>query len=263
MARLIDHKTAKLRAEVVNPTSTEDLGARIKHMLQSIFITGTDTEVGKTFVSCKLLRGLCARGWQVGAYKPVCSGGQLADPGSDPALLNEAIGGQFPVERVCPQFYSDAVAPPVAAERSGDKVDVGKIYEGFAWWASAEAEQISGSKLDLLLVEGAGGLLSPLASEFTAVDFLEELQLLTVVVAANRLGVVNHTLMTLHCLADAGVPVAGVYLNTLPTANPATDQSLSSNEALLAGHTQVPIYLELDQLIGDIASRLADQAKSE
>lgn len=226
-------------------------------MPQSIFVTGTDTEVGKTFVACKLLAGLRESGWQVGAYKPVCSGGQLTDVDSDPGLLNAAIGGQFPIDRVCPQFFPEALAPPVAAKLSGSEVDVGQIYDGFAWWGSKEACQISGQGLDLLLVEGAGGLLSPIASRFTAVDFLEELQLPTIVVAANRLGVVNHTLLTLHCLADAGVPVLGVYLNTLPAAELANDPSLASNADLLAEHTQVPIYCELGHLTHDIASRLS------
>jgi dethiobiotin synthetase len=176
--------------------------------MQGLFITGTDTGVGKTFVTCGIIRALRERGVRVGAYKPVCSGGEaVADGGfcwPDVEALSDALGPAVPSERICPQRFLAPLAPPAAAECEHRQVDDALLLSGIdAWRLDA----------DLLIIEGVGGLLCPLTDSMTVADFAARLGVPLVVVAALRLGVINHTLLTLEVARSRGLTVAGVLLN--------------------------------------------------
>jgi len=167
---------------------------------------------------------LHGRGVAVGAYKPVASG--CAEEGSgDADLLWHASGCRESIERVCPQRFDAAVAPPVAARLEGRTVDRRLLLDGARWWLEQDV---------FLVVEGAGGAMSPIADETTVLDVAAELQLPVVLIAANRLGVVNHTLLSLAAAAARGLSCIGVVLNNLPLASgQGYDLSLTSNRALL------------------------------
>ena len=136
--------------------------------MQTLLITGTDTDVGKTWISCLLLRQLIQSGLRVGAYKPVCSGAILAESGArswqDVDALTEACGRHDEQQRICPQTFNAAVAPNIAAEVENRSVDDALLHDGAAAWHSLS---------DYLVIEGAGGLLCPLSNTTNVADFAE------------------------------------------------------------------------------------------
>lgn len=176
--------------------------------MKGLFITGTDTGAGKTYVTCALVAAAKREGLRVGAYKPVCSGAVVGPDGkprwSDVEALWTALDGEYPSELIGPQCFQAPLAPPQAAEEEGRRVDRAKLFQGVEAWRG---------KVDLLLIEGAGGLFCPLTESTTMADWAGELGAPLVVVAANRLGVISHTLLTLECAVGRGLSVAAVVLN--------------------------------------------------
>ena len=193
--------------------------------MRGLFITGTDTGVGKTYVTCAIGRALREGGVRVGAYKPVCSGAVFADDGhphwEDVEALWNATGRQFPPDRITPQHFHAPLAPPVAARVEGGRVDPELLRTGVEWWR----EQV-----DLLLIEGAGGLLSPLSDVDTVADLAVDLGCPLLIVAADRQGMLNQTLLTVEAAERRGLRVAGVVINRV---QPQRDESSGSNLAEL------------------------------
>ncbi len=181
--------------------------------MKTLFVTGTDTAVGKTWISCLLIRHLIATGHRTGAYKPVCSGAECSPEGvltwHDPGALSDACGGRFPIDWICPQRYAAPVAPPVAARLEGRCVDANLRMAGL---------QRGQPVAETVVVEGAGGLLCPLSDDLTVADLAMSIGSRLVVVAANRLGVVNQTLLTLEVARSRDLPVLAVVLNDLRPA---------------------------------------------
>lgn len=167
-----------------------------------LFVTGTDTGVGKTYASCALLRALRARGLEVGAMKPVETGVGPEGP-EDARRLAEACGAGDPLDEVCPQRFALPAAPPVAAAAEGRTVDLGAVRTAYA--------RLRG-RHRLLLVEGAGGLLVPAAEGTSMAELAAELGLPLLVVARAALGTINHTLLTLAVARARGLAVAGVVV---------------------------------------------------
>lgn len=169
-------------------------------------VTGTDTGVGKTYLSTLLLQMLRRKGLKVAAMKPVETGKKGDDPTSDAARLRDAAGAHDPLERVRPVLLSEPLAPWVALSRAGGRVDVGALDEAFH--ALSEGR-------DAILVEGAGGLLVPLTRDLAYDGLFVGWGLDLVVVAGNRRGTLNHTMLTVRAAHDAGLRVRGVILNAL------------------------------------------------
>ena len=180
--------------------------------MRTLVVTGTDTDVGKTYVSCLLLEQLRATGVAVGAWKPVCSGSRPDESGQpkwgDIESLQRALGRTDCRNRICPQTFHAAVAPNVAAELEGREVNTDLILKGPSEW-SGEAE--------FVVVEGAGGLLSPLSNTMTTADVADRCQSPLLIVAANRLGMINHTLLTVEVARQRGLRIAGIVVNTIVT----------------------------------------------
>jgi dethiobiotin synthetase len=201
---------------------------------RGLFITGTDTGIGKTYVAAGIVRLLRAQGVRVGAYKPTASG---SEPGSvgpvwgDVERLHSALGGEFPREAICPQCWHAAVAPPVAARFEGKRIDAALLRRGADWWRE---------RVDLLVVEGAGGLLSPLAETETVADLAVDLGFPLLIVARLSLGTINHTLLTIEAAQARHLTVAGILLNQASPPDSA-DRSQETNAAELARRTAVPI----------------------
>jgi dethiobiotin synthetase len=202
---------------------------------KGLFITGTDTEVGKTFVTASILRGLISHGISVGAYKPVASGMDEMQPG-DPDILAEAAGNREAKTLYCSQRFLAPLAPPMAAELENRFVDENLLLRGATLWKD---------RCHVLVVEGAGGWHSPLSLNWTNADVAKALSYPVVVVAANKLGVVNHVLLTLESIVRGGLQVRAIILNN---AFDSPDQSVSSNARLLGlfletKHPGIPLIL--------------------
>lgn len=179
--------------------------------LPGLFITGTDTGVGKTRVAAAVLRLLRAEGVRVGALKPVATGAVESPTGplwEDTELLRAALGVPMPPERVTPITFLEPLAPPVAARRAGRLLMMleilGAVDDALTRWSS-DAE--------VMVVEGVGGLLCPLAEGATVADLALALDYPLIVVARRGLGTLNHTLLTVEAARWRGLRVAGVVLN--------------------------------------------------
>jgi dethiobiotin synthetase len=181
----------------------------------SLLVTGTDTGVGKTVVSAALIRSLARLGMRVGAYKPVCSGVECgADGGrswADLDRLKEALAEPTPLDRICPQRFEAPLAPPLAARAEGKTIDEALLTSGLQAW---------GGFADLVVVEGVGGILCPITDDETVADLAVKWRIPTVVVCANRLGTINHSLLTIEAIQRRGIPLIGFVMNdALPDAS--------------------------------------------
>jgi dethiobiotin synthetase len=187
-----------------------------------IFITGSDTEIGKTYVACAIVRSLVNASIKVGVYKPVASG--LAEiESSDGYQLWLAAGkpGQS-LSQVCPQSFSQPLAPMLAAESENKTIDTQKIISGFDYWRECS---------EFVVVEGAGGLLSPMAHRLNNADLATRLELPIVAVVPNRLGCVNQAMLVLEVARARGLPVVAVILNQ--TQKQTDNLSIQTNFDLL------------------------------
>ncbi len=201
------------------------------------FVTGTDTEVGKTYVTALLAEKGRQAGLRVGAYKPVCSGAVTREDGSryweDVERLRASIGRTVSAERICPQCFAAPLAPPVAARLEGKAVNSDLLTTGLDWWRD---------RFDVVLVEGAGGLLSPVTDCWLVADLVQQLgRPPLIVVARNGLGTINHTLLTLEVAAHRGLPVRAVVLSDV--SGQGSDQSKRSNAQEIAKRISCPLFV--------------------
>ncbi len=200
-----------------------------------LFVTGTDTEIGKTYVSCIIVKALIAAGYRVGVYKPVASDcvsdGRMV-VSEDAVLLWEAAGMPLSVDAVCPQRFQAPLAPHLAARKEGKELDLELARTGISAWAD---------KCDIVVVEGAGGIMSPLGDEEYFADLAMDFGYPVVVVVDNRIGAINQALtttVTASCFRD-GLDVAGIVLNDAQVFE--GDASRESNEGEIAGRSIVPV----------------------
>lgn len=202
--------------------------------MPGLFIIGTDTHVGKTYVSAIIARQLRKEGHDIGVYKPVASG-CVREGGimisEDALVLWEAAGRPGDLNRVCPQRFAAHLAPHLAAQAEGRDVDKALLRQGVEYWRE---------RSDGVIVEGVGGLLSPLADgPFYVADLAKEFGYPLVLVARNALGTINHTLLTVEIAKARGLRIAGIVLNQ-PHADP-EDASVASNRAELSARAGVPV----------------------
>jgi dethiobiotin synthetase len=169
-----------------------------------LFVTGTDTDVGKTFVAASIARHLFGAGTRVGVYKPVASGNSSAGVPADARLLWEAAGRPLSATAVCPQSFPAAISPPRSARVAGGHVDERLLREGFHIWSAAS---------DIVVVEGAGGLFTPLADATLNADLAGDLRLPLVVVDAARLGAIGRTIAVVEAARARGLHVGAVVLS--------------------------------------------------
>jgi dethiobiotin synthetase len=197
-------------------------------------VTGTDTGVGKTMVAIILLKMLVRRKLRVAVLKPVETGVTPNDPRSDAVRLLHAAGTNDPLELVRPLIIAEPLAPWVAASRAGTTVDLDALDRAF--------ERLQAGR-EAIVVEGAGGLLVPLTRELAYDGLFARWQLEVVVVAGNRLGALNHTLLTVRAAHDAGLKVRGVVLNTLGPEPPriAERTNLEALQELLSPIPVLPL----------------------
>lgn len=193
-------------------------------ILKTIFITGTDTGVGKTIVAGAIAAYLRSQGMSVGVMKPAETGCREKDGELypvDAAYLKKISGSTDPLDTICPYRFTEPLAPAVAAKRAGKKVNVELIKKRFK--AIAESH-------DAVLVEGAGGLMVPLAGKYLFLDLAAELGLPLVIVGRAGLGTINHTLLTLNAARERGIDISGIILNQ---TRPESGASVESNPQVL------------------------------
>jgi dethiobiotin synthetase len=165
----------------------------------NFFVTGTDTDVGKTFFAVLLIRALRDAGIDAVGFKPVACGGW-----EDVDALVEASGGVETREATCPFHFSTPASPLTASWAEEKIVDPAKIMRAY--------EELS-ARHAVVVVEGVGGWLVPITADWSVADFAAQLGLLVILVVRNRLGAINHTLLTLESIAVRGLECAGLVLN--------------------------------------------------
>jgi len=203
-----------------------------------LFVVGTDTDVGKTAVATAIVRSLRAAGHRVGVYKPVASGiASPADERGDPWRLWDAAGRPLTVEQVCPQSFAAAVAPPAAARVEGRAVDEALLRRGLDPWTPTS---------DVVVVEGAGGLFSPVGAATLVIDLARDFAWPLVLVDAARLGAIGRSLATIRAARAEGLRPAAVVLSH--TVAPGVDDGPESADSIvresvaeLAARTGLPV----------------------
>lgn len=206
---------------------------------RGLFITGTSTESGKTFVASLIARSLREAGHRVGVYKPAASdcvkvGSEIIS--EDAAVLWEAAGRPHTLEAVCPQRFQAVLAPHLAAKAEGREIDSKMLRQGLEPWAEHS---------DVVVIEGAGGLMSPIGDSDFVADVATDMGYPLIVVVPNVLGCINLTMQTLisaACYRD-GIPVAGIVM-THPEGFDG-DVSANSNAEEIAKRSVAPILAKV------------------
>jgi dethiobiotin synthetase len=202
-----------------------------------IFITGTDTGVGKTLLTGLLLHHLRQSGCHALAMKPFCSGSR-----ADAELLHAVQDGELTLDEINPFFFAEPLAPLVAARRHQCSIRVPEVLGRITRVAS---------RCECLVIEGIGGVLVPLGKGFTVLDLVAKLGCETIVVARNQLGTINHTLLTIRALQAAGVD----RLKTVLMSSSEADSSTSSNNRMLS-ELLAPVLVFKLPYLGPNPSRL-------
>jgi dethiobiotin synthetase len=192
----------------------------------NFLITGTDTDIGKTYCGCGLIRAARAAGFKCSGMKPFCTGDT-----SDVDLIAAVGGNDVPQHLLNPVWLRPPVAPYVAAMLENRPIDITAVQKAYRELAA---------KYELVLVEGAGGLLVPILRHYNFRDLAADLGLAVILVAPNRLGVINHVLLSAESIARAGLPLALVILNEL---DPESSLATQTNPSILEELLNVPLYL--------------------
>ena len=212
----------------------QELKKRGSALIPGLFLTGTDTDVGKTTVAVAVVRLLVAAGLRVGVYKPVASGVPAGTSTSDARRLWEAAGRPLSLEAVCPQVFSLPLSPPRSAQAAGGGVDERLLRDGLTEWQRAS---------DLLVVEGAGGLFSPLGERVLNADLARDFGLPLVVVDSARLGAIGRTLATVCAARASGLSVAAVVLSQVLPDSDGEVAELSSGEIARANLADIAQHM--------------------
>jgi len=203
----------------------------MKLLANGMFITATDTEVGKTFVSGLLIRSLRRRGTPAGYFKPVASGCQVKNGAlvSEDLLFVERFSGlKMESGLNCPECYLKPLAPLSAARLEGRPLNLEKIWEAF--------DRLK-QRHPFLVVEGIGGAMVPLKDNYLLVDLMADCRLPALVVCRPALGTINHSLLTLEALKSRGIPVLGFLTNGFRDES---DEAALTSPDLISRFSRVP-----------------------
>ena len=225
--------------------------------MSTFFVTGTDTDVGKTFVACALLAAANQRGLTTAAVKPVAAGCEATPEGlrNDDALaLQEAMSLPLSYEQINPITLEPAIAPHIAAARAGKNITVDRLV-GFC-------RGVMMQRADFTLIEGAGGWRVPLNGRETLAELPKALNIPVILVVGMRLGCINHALLSAEAIHRDGLQIAGWVANRTEAEMSCYDENLASLKARLpflclgeipnlpgAAAAEVAIHLDIDKLI--------------
>lgn len=194
----------------------------------NLFLTGTDTNVGKTYVAALIVRALRASGRDGVGLKPICCGGR-----EDAELLHAAADGTIPLNEINPVWLRTPAAPFTASLIENRAIDLDLIRESFRHARSAH---------ESLIVEGVGGWLVPITRDYGVADLAAEFGLPVAIVVANRLGALNHALLTIAAIRVRGLECAGLILNH---PSPEEDIATITNRGVLEELAGVPILFDI------------------
>ena len=224
-------------------------------MSKSYFVTGTDTEVGKTVAACALLAAAAARGLRTAAVKPVAAGCDGEGRNEDALALMAAMTADLPYEQVNPVALQAAIAPHIAAQEEGANLSAGRL--------AGVCRGVMLGSLDFVLVEGAGGWRVPLGARETLADLARELNIGVILVVGMRLGCINHALLTAEAVARDGLPLAGWVANQPGERMSRHEENLATLRQLLdapclgelphspgAGPANLAVHLDIEPLLG-------------
>jgi dethiobiotin synthetase len=191
------------------------------------FITGTDTDVGKTYIASALIKHFCEQGLLTIGMKPVAAGAEMVNGrllNSDVTELINAGNVEADIELINPYVFAPAIAPHIAAEQVGVKVSLDKIQRAFNAFQS---------QAEMVVVEGAGGFRVPLNHQETMADLAVKLNLPVIMVVGVRLGCINHALMTAGAIKEAGLTLAGWVANRIDPDMLAIEENISTLKAMI------------------------------
>lgn len=203
------------------------------------FVTGTDTEVGKTFISCAILQQANQQGLTTAAYKPVAAGCELCAEGlrnEDALLLQQASSLSLSYDKINPVALAPAVAPHLAALKADVSLSLDRITSGYQHLVSKRA--------DLTLVEGAGGWRLPLDKNYYLSDFVIEQRLGVILVVGIRLGCLNHALLTAEAINHDGLKLVGWVANQLDMSMPYRQENIDD----LKSRIDAPFFGQVPQV---------------
>lgn len=215
-------------------------------MAKGIFITGTGTDVGKTYVTALLVKKLSELGIRTAYYKAAVSGNQREKQGlvpGDAKYVKKISGISQPIETMVPYIYEAAVSPHLAARREGNPVELSVIRQGY---------EVLCQQYDFIIMEGSGGILCPLRwdekQELWLEDVIQELNLPCLVVADSGLGTINATLLTLEYLKSKHILTKGIILNHFHPEN----EMEQDNRRMIEQKGHVPVVACVPEGAGDI-----------
>lgn len=201
----------------------------------SLFLTGTDTGVGKTYTASALLRLARASGLRCAGFKPICCGDR-----QDAEHLLAASSDGLTLDEVNPIWLKTPASPYTASIAEDRQFEAAPLIDGLA--------QLQ-ERFDFVVVEGVGGWLVPIRRDYFVCDLAREMELPVVVVALNRLGCLNHTLLTVRAVAATGLQCAGLVLNERDAAS---DTASATNGRVLREILEVPILPSLAETMADL-----------
>ena len=227
-------------------------------LVNGVFVTGTDTDSGKTIIAGGIARALLHKGFNVGVMKPVATGGDSRREGSKPrwvstdALhLRQAAATSDSIDLINPYCFKTPLAPWPAARLERKSIDIDRI--------GAAYRELS-RRHDYMVVEGIGGLMVPLKRDFFVVDLIARMHLAAIVVAKPDLGTLNHCLLTVSALKNAGIPLAGVVIDNwdgksfAQRTNPQVLRKILDRNVLVVPH-QPKFVSDFDALGRHLAKR--------
>jgi dethiobiotin synthetase len=213
---------------------------------KGVFVSATDTSVGKTTLAAGLVGFLKTRGLNVGVMKPVASGAIECDSGrlisQDAEMLVKFAESSDPWEWINPYCFATPVAPALAAKIEGATIELPHIRDCFV--------ELS-KRHDLMVVEGAGGIMSPIFENVLVADMIRLLDLPVIIVSRATLGTINHTLMTFECLRSRGIAILGFFLNRFPQK---PNLSESTSAEIITSVSAVPHFGSIPDM-GDFFSQ--------
>lgn len=221
--------------------------------MKSYFISGTDTDVGKTVFTSGLARYLVNSGTNVGVMKPFAAGIKQASgfASSDVQLLVNSAKVNDPESLVNPQFFPIPASPYTAFQNLGIKPNIELIINAFS-----RLEKLH----DVILVEGMGGVMTPILSDYFVTNLIKDLKLETILITSSRIGTVNHTLMTLDSLEKFGVSVKGIVINNFGNECYPVDELKRDIEALsgisVLGHLPKISNFDIDNISSLISKNI-------
>ena len=205
--------------------------------MKSLFVTGTDTDIGKTCVSAGLALALKKSGINVGVMKPFMCGisQKTSFSHDDVTTLTNAANVNDPRELINPFFFPISASPYTAAKNLGQKINIKLVLDSYKKLSKIH---------DVMLVEGIGGIMTPILKDYAIIDLIKDLKANTIIVTSSKIGTVNHTILTCNICKSMKIPVKGLIINNFDS----TGYPISELERDLSTLTNLPVLCSLPHL---------------